>query len=109
MAPFFLPPAGRSGHELERSYLLLREQAEALTGAVSRARRIQALDCRCHGEDLCLSVGDTDTRNGQTIAAILQLGRDTYTIHHVPPGSERTPTPPTMLQRTDVYAVTDFD
>jgi hypothetical protein len=42
------------------------------------------------------------------VAAILQLGRDTYTVHHLPSdGGQRTT--PTVLQRTEVYSVSDFD
>jgi hypothetical protein len=108
MARFFLPLLARSGADIERAYRDLREQAEALTGSVSRERRIQRLDCRREGLDCRLSVGEADAVNGRTVAAIVQLGRDTYTVHHVPIASG-APNPPTVLQRTAVYSVTDFD
>jgi hypothetical protein len=41
------------------------------------------------------------------VEAILQLGRDTYTIHHVQSDEDRVA--PTVLQRTDVYSVIDFE
>jgi hypothetical protein len=52
-------------------------------------------------------VGESDAANGRTVAAIIQLGRDTYTVHHVPV-TLGEPLLPTVLQRTDVYSVTDF-
>jgi len=108
MARFFLPPLQRAGANAERAYRDLRAQAEAVTGSVSRDRRIQGIECRRRGLDCRLSVGEADEVNGRTVAAIVQLGRDTYTVHHVAVALGE-PNPPTVLQRTDVYSVTDFD
>ena len=108
MAPFFLPSSPRGDAATERVYLTLREQAEECTGAAARDRRIREIECRRQGFDQRLCVGEPDAIDGRTVAAILQLGRDTYTVHHVPsePGQ---PTAPTVLQRTEVYSVAEFD
>jgi hypothetical protein len=52
-------------------------------------------------------VGESDAGNGKIVEAILQLGRDLFTIHHVQ--FEGDSVAPTVLQRTDVYSVTDFE
>ena len=108
MTRFFLPSSLHGDAAAEKDYRKLREQAEACTGSVSRDRRIREIECRRQGLDCRLSVGEPDAIDGRTVAAILQLGRDTYTVHHVPsePG---TSTVPTVLQRTEVYSVADFD
>jgi hypothetical protein len=106
MTPFFVPQLPHG--DAESTYQALREQAEACTGALSRDRRIHEIECRYRGVDRQIRVGESDAANGRIVEAIVQLGRDTYTIHHVQ--SERTtPTAPTVLQRTNVYSVTDFD
>jgi hypothetical protein len=107
MAQFFLPPLTRAGPVAERAYHELREQAEACTGAVSRERRIERVQCRRSGRDCLLRVGELDVGNGRTVAAIIQLGRGTYTVHHVGAslGDSREPT---VLRQADVYSVTDF-
>jgi hypothetical protein len=105
MTRFFVPPLAQD--DAEHAYRALREQAEACTGVSSRDRRIEEIECRHRGVDRRLRVGESDAGNGKVVKAILQLGRDTYTIHHVQ--SDREPSAPTVLQRTDVYSVTDFE
>jgi hypothetical protein len=105
MTRFFVPPLAQD--DAEGAYQALREQAEACTGASSRDRRIQEIQCRHRGVDRRLRVGESDAGNGKVVEAILQLGRDIYTIHHVQSGGHRAA--PTVLQRTDVYSVTDFE
>ena len=105
MTRFFVPP--RAQDDAERAYQALREQAEACTGASSRDRRIQEIECRHRGVDRRLRVGESDAENGKIVEAILQLGRDVYTIHHVEPDGDRGA--PTVLQRTHVYSVTEFE
>lgn len=102
MARVLVPPHS----EAERAYQALREQAEACTGVSSRDRRIEEIECRHLGVDRRLRVGESDAGNGKTVEAIFQLGRDVYTVHHVQSGSDHSA--PTVLQRTDVYSVTDF-
>lgn len=99
-----VPPQGDKSDE--RAYQALRERAEACTGVSSRDRRIEEIECRQMGVDRCLRVGESDAENGKTVEAIFQHGRDVYTVHHVQAGLDRSP--PTILQRTDVYSVTDF-
>ncbi len=108
MAAFFLPPSSRGGPAAEDAYKGLREQAEACTGVSSRDRRIQEIECRHLGLDCLLRVGESDVANGHMVAAIVQLGRDTYTVHHVPASAGQA-LEPTVLRRTEVYSVTDFD
>ncbi len=105
MTRFFVPPLAQD--DAERAYQALREQAEACTGIASRNRRIQEIECRHRGVDRRLRVGESDAGNGKIVEAILQLGRDLYTVHHVEP--DRDLAAPTVLQRTDVYSVTDFE
>lgn len=107
MAQFFIAPLPEGAPAAERTYRKLRDQAEACTGAVSRERRIESVLCRRSGHDCLLRVGEPDAGNGRTVAAIIQLGRETYTIHHLAadPGQ---PSDPVVLHRSEVYAVTDF-
>jgi hypothetical protein len=105
MTRFFVPR--RAQDDPERAYQALREQAEACTGFSSRNRRIHEIECRHLGADRRFRVGESDTSNGKVVEAILQLGRDVYTIHHVQPDGESAA--PTVLQRTDIYSVTDFE
>jgi hypothetical protein len=105
MTQFFVPPLAQD--DAERAYRAVREHAEACTGVSSRDRRIHEIECRHQGVDRRLRVGESDAGNGKIVEAILQLGRDMYTVHHVE--SDRGRAAPTVLQRTDVYSVTDFE
>jgi hypothetical protein len=105
---FFLPSQTDPDEAIEQRYSEFRAQAEACTGSTSRDRRIMEIECRRDGHDCLLRVGDRDGVDGRTIAAILQLGRDTYTVHHVPSDPAEL-TAPTVLRRNDVYSVADFD
>jgi len=106
MTGFFLPPSPGGDRDPELAYSELRARAEERTGSVPRDRRIAEIECRRSGQDCCLRVGDTDAANGMLVAAIIQTGRDTYTVHHVAATDELQA--PAVLQRTDVYSVTDF-
>jgi hypothetical protein len=103
MTGFIVPPLNKSA---ELAYQALRQQAEACTGVSSRDRRIEEIECRQMGVDRCIRVGESDAENGKTVEAIFQHGRDVYTVHHTQSGPDRSP--PTVLQRTDVYSATDF-
>lgn len=107
MAQFFIPPLSDGAPAAEQAYRQLRNQAEACTGAISRERRIESVLCRQSGHDCLLRVGELDTGNGRTVAAIIQLGRDTYTIHHLGPDPSQPPNP-VVLRQSHVYSVTDF-
>jgi hypothetical protein len=107
MARFFIPPLPARSPAAEEAYRELRDDAEAHTGAIARDRRIELLQCRRSGHDCLLRVGEPDAATGRTVAAIIQLGRSTYTIHHV--GAHPGDSPePIVLQQSEVYAITDF-
>ncbi len=107
MARFFIPPLPARSPAAEQAYRELRDQAEACTGAVARERRIELMQCRRSGRDCLLQVGEPDTATGRTVAAIIQLGRSTYTVHHVGTPAEES-SEPTVLQQSEVYSTTDF-
>jgi hypothetical protein len=107
MAPFFIPPLPARSPAAEETYRELRDQAEACTGAVARDRRIERMQCRRSGRDCVLQVGEADGATGRTVAAIIQLGRGTYTVHHVAAYPGDSPEPIT-LQQSEVYSTTDF-
>lgn len=107
MARFFVPPLAPRSAAAERAYGKLREAAEAHTGVVARSRRIEIMQCRRSGRDCTLQVGEPDAATGRTIAAIIQLGRSTYTVHHLGAHSGDSPEP-VVLQQSDVYSTVDF-
>ncbi|HXB64263.1 MAG TPA: hypothetical protein VNV42_05230 [Solirubrobacteraceae bacterium] len=107
MARFFIPPLPDRSPAAEQAYSELRDQAEACTGAVARERRIELVQCRVSGRDRLLQVGEPDVATGRTVAAIIQLGRSTYTVHHVGAHPGEYPEP-LVLQRSEVYSTTDF-
>jgi hypothetical protein len=107
MARFFIPPLPAHSPATEQAYRALRNQAEACTGAIARNRRIEVLECRRSGRDCLLQVGERDAATGHMIAAIIQLGRSTYTVHHVGAHPGESPEP-LVLQQSEVYSITDF-
>jgi hypothetical protein len=94
-------------HIAEPAYEELRQQAEAHTGEVSSNRRIQEIECRYGGLDHCVRIGEPGADPGAVVAAIFQLGRETFTIHHAQPGG--APDTPLVLNKRDVYAVAEFE
>ncbi len=107
MAAFFVPPLDGDAPAAEQTYRELRDDAEACIGETSRERRIEGVLCRRSGRDCQLRVGELDEGNGRTVAAIIQLGRDTYTVHHLSTEHDGPPAP-LVLRHSDVYMVTDF-
>jgi hypothetical protein len=108
MSQFFMPPFADCGPATEQAYQDQRDRAEVCTGGTSRERRIEGILCRRKGRDYLLRVGEPDAANGQTVTAIIQLGRDTYTVHHL--GADATEPPElVVLRQSDVYSVTDFN
>ncbi|MEA2315089.1 MAG: hypothetical protein QOI03_1781 [Solirubrobacteraceae bacterium] len=108
MTPFFLPEVHAGDPAGELAYDELRRQAEACTGFHARDRRIVEIECRHRGVDRRLRVGESDAENGMTVEAILQLGRDVYTVHHLQT-TKAAQSAPKVLRRTEVYSVVDFD
>jgi hypothetical protein len=108
LTAFFIPGLDSDVAGVERFYADLRESAEAEAGSVAHKRRILRIACRRHGADCTIEVGAAEALGGATVVAILQLGRDAYTVHC------RDPADPARLKtiaisRRTVYAVTDFD
>lgn len=106
MGRFFIPPPTGDA-TAEHAYRELRDQAEVAIGAISRERRIEGVLCRRSGRDCLLRVGELDLDNGQTVTAIIQVGRDAYTVHHLALDAGR-PSDPLVLHQSEVYSVTDF-
>jgi hypothetical protein len=107
MGSFFIPHEHDGAAAAERTYRELRDQAEVHIGASSRDRRIEGVMCRRSGHDCTLRVGELDTGNGQIVSAIIQVGRSTFTVHHLGGGSGQS-TAPLVLTQYDVYSITDF-
>jgi hypothetical protein len=107
MAHFFVPPLPPRSPAAEQAYRQLREEAEACTGAVAHERRIELIQCRRSGRDCLLQVGSRDAATGRIVAAIIKLGRSSYTVHHVGAPTDESPEP-VVLQRSEVYSITDF-
>jgi len=107
MGGFFIPPLPEQSAAAERAYGELRDEAEACTGAVAHSRRIELIECRRSGRDCLLQVGEPDAVTGRTVSAIIQLGRNTYTVHYVGalPGDSSEPF---VLAQSAVYSATDF-
>jgi hypothetical protein len=101
---FFIPDSG-SGVEAEAAWARIRRAAEADTGQVPRAVRIFRLSFRHEGTDLDAQVGRPDPVGGETVLAILDLGRESpYLIQcgtSAAPGRR-------VLVRKPVYSVTEF-
>lgn len=103
MTAFFIPHV-RAGSSTEQAYEGYCRRAEHVTGCLVRDRRIFKLWCRRGATDYEAEVGHTDAVAGGTVLAILQLGRDHYTIHCV----DAATADPIVVDRHHVYAVTDF-
>jgi len=99
--------ANMAPHLVEHAYEELRQQAEACTGEVSSSRRIRQIECRYGGVDHLVRIGEPGALPGAVVAAIFQLGRDTFTIHHAQPRG--APDTPVVLSKRDVYSVAEFE
>lgn len=102
---FFIPHAD-AGAGTERAYDAYCRRAEYATGCLVSDRRIFKLWCRRGATDYEAEVGNTDAIAGGTVQAILQVGRDQYTIH-CGNGTAET-NDPIVVDRHQVYSVTDF-
>jgi hypothetical protein len=105
---FFIPGYEKDQAAAEDFYEGLRAQAGDQTGAVAHDRRIESMLCRREGVDRTIAVGDRDAIEGETILAILQVGREGFTIHTKATangGGQRT----IEMGRRSVYSVSDFD
>lgn len=108
MTAFFIPGLETDVDRAERLYGDLRSDAEASSGGVAHKRRIFRLACRRQGADCTIEVGDAEMMEGRLVIAILQFGRETFTIHRCDP-TDPTSLDTVEISRRTVYAVTDFD
>ena len=103
MTRFFVPD--HSGRAATDSYDEIRRAAEERTGYRPLDKRIAALTCRRDGRDLETVVGEADPVCGDTVMAILDLGRHLpYLIYCAGAGL----TPRHLLVSKPVYSVTEF-
>lgn len=109
MARFFIPGYEDKRVIAEAVYEGLRHEASDQTGQVAHPRRISTMLCRRGGHDCTIDVGDRNQAiEGQTVVAILQLGREAFTIHCE--STEAHAAPSTIeMDRHSVYSVSDFD
>jgi hypothetical protein len=108
LTAFFIPGLETDVPAAERLYDDLRTHAQARAGGVPHKRRIFGIACRRQGADCTIEVGDSRATDGRVVMAILQVGRDGFTIH------TRDPEDPSVegmieISRRTVYSVTDFD
>ncbi|MGI8803478.1 MAG: hypothetical protein ACR2KV_15155 [Solirubrobacteraceae bacterium] len=108
LTPFFIPGYETDEQGAERFYEDLRSQTEAASGMVAHKRRIHRVMCRRNGADTTIEVGSDQLLDGNRVIAILQVGRELYTVHCDDPDAPGRPTTVELTKKT-VYAVTDFD
>lgn len=105
MPAFFIPEPGLEGTSDEVAYAALRKDVREGTGHEPYATRIFKLSYRRGGADCEVEVGKPDPLSGQTVVAILDLGRHgPYLIECRPPRGQRH----RHLVEKPVYAVTEF-
>src|SRR3954454_24556198 len=75
MTSFFIPGLGKNGCSEEDVYAEFRRAARVTTGHEPREERIFKLSCRRGGHDCEAEVGKPDPVGGETVLAILDLGR----------------------------------
>jgi hypothetical protein len=102
---FFVPGADASGTDAESLYADFLQAAEDDTGCPPVAQRIFKLAYRHEGVDVEVEVGKPGPSDGQTVVAILDLGRRLpYLIRSDSPGGTVTE----VLVEKPVYDVTEF-
>jgi hypothetical protein len=105
MTAFFIPELGLDGVSAEDAYTAIRRAARARTGHVPQGTRIFKLWCRRGGVDCVAEVGKPDPVGGQTVLAILDLGRHSpYLIECCSSSGPRAQ----HIVEKPVYAVTEF-
>lgn len=108
MTAFFIPSIEPGDPTSERVYQQLRLSAEADTECTAHQRRIFQIMCRRNGVDQTVRVGDPDGSDGDVVLAILELGRELFTIHSADPENAAGAAPVTLSRRA-VYSVIEFD
>jgi hypothetical protein len=105
LTAFFIPEAFADGGSAETVYRDFKRAAHARTDHEPLADRIFKLFCRRGGVDCEAEVGKPDPVTGETVVAILDLGRGApYVIGCASPGGAITH----VLVEKPVYAVTRF-
>jgi hypothetical protein len=101
---FFIPDCA-TGTDAEGEYTRIIREAEVDSGHPARAVRIFRLSFRHQGSDLEAEVGQPDPVRGDTVLAILDLGRESPYLLHCRAADD---TPQQVMVRKPVYAVTEF-
>ena len=105
MTTFFIPELDARDASEEDVYTGIKEMSETRTGHVPEEDRIFKLWSRRDGVDCEAEVGKPDPVCGETVVAILNLGRrDPYLIHCGSPGGPITQ----VIVEKPVYTVTEF-
>jgi len=105
MTAFFIPGADAPGGDAEALYAGICESAQAETGEHPQPQRIFRLSFRHEGIDVEAEVGQPDPVAGQTVLAILDLGRGSpYLIHC----TSRAGSAERVVVNKPVYAATEF-
>ncbi|MCW2954470.1 MAG: hypothetical protein JWQ48_3640 [Conexibacter sp.] len=107
MTAFFVPHMVPQDDAEEDAYAAICACAEAETGHPPAARRIFRLWSRRAGLDCMTEVGKPDPIHGETVLAILDLGRHLpYLVHCGRPGAEDEAI--REIVSSHVYDVTEF-
>ena len=105
MTTFFVPGLDAMAADAEHAYSQIRDEASECMGRVPQPERIFKLWFRHEGADLEAEVGKPDPVSGDTVLAILDLGRASpYLIYcrtGAGPATQMTVSKP-------VYDVTEF-
>jgi hypothetical protein len=105
MTTFFIPDHAPGGTSEKDAYAAIRKLAQTHTGHEPQEERIFKLWCRRGGVDCEAEVGKPDPVCGETVIAIVDLGRHCpYLIHCGSPGGRITQ----VIVEKPVYAVTAF-
>ena len=105
MTAFFIPKVDLVEASAEVVYARIRRATHAEMGHRPQELRIFKLSARHRGVDIEAEVGKPDPVCGETVLAILDLGRRwPYVIHCGTPGGQTTQT----VVDKPVYAVTEF-
>lgn len=104
MTTFFVAGVEGEGKRVEAAYSELRERSETVVGSPARSRRIFKLSCRFDGADCEIEVGRKLASGSDTVAAILDHGREeAFVVHTDGEGKDGA-----VRVGRPVYAVTEF-
>ena len=105
MTAFFVPGLDAPEADAERAYSEIRDEASVHEGHPPGSARIFKLWFRSEGTDVEVEVGKPHPVSGDTVLAILDLGRSSpYLIHCRPSNGGASQ----LLVSKPVYDVTEF-